>query len=83
MTGDWQSILLILGFAAFLFFIYTLVPLTLVKGGAALLNLSLLTSDAFGVIFALFLFDAEVQSHFLTSLSTFVSSLSFSSSLWR
>lgn len=50
-----------LGFAAFLFAMYSVVPYMLRLSGSTLFNLSLLTSDAYAIIFGMFFF-AKVPS---------------------
>jgi solute carrier family 35 protein F1/2 len=52
---------LLLGFAGFLFLMYSVVPYVLILSGSTLFNLSLLTSDAYAVIFGIFLFGKQVR----------------------
>ncbi len=47
---------LLLGFAGCLFLLYSLVPLLLKQSSATVMNLSLLTSDVYSLLFGLFLF---------------------------
>ena len=59
---DYQIVLLLLGFAGCLFVMYSVVPMFLRKAGATAMNLSLLTSDFYGLLFGIFLFGFEVFS---------------------
>ncbi|KAL8144434.1 hypothetical protein V2J09_017466 [Rumex salicifolius] len=49
------------GFSAAMFFFYSLVPILLKVSGAALLNLSLLTSDMWAVVIRIFLYHEKVD----------------------
>jgi solute carrier family 35 protein F1/2 len=53
-------VLLILAFAICLFAMYSIVPYMLVLAGATLFNLSLLTSDVYAIVAAIFLFNTVV-----------------------
>jgi solute carrier family 35 protein F1/2 len=54
---SWEIVGLLAGFGVCLFCIYALVPLALERSGATFLNLSLLTSDVFAIIFGIFYFN--------------------------
>jgi solute carrier family 35 protein F1/2 len=56
LTWSWPIVGLLFGFTAFLFTMYSLVPLLLTLSGSAFFNLSLLTSDVYAIIFGVFLF---------------------------
>lgn len=58
-AADWSAgavPALIVGFALCMFALYSLVPVLLVWSGATMLNLSLLASDAYSMLFGVFLF---------------------------
>ncbi|EFC44348.1 predicted protein, partial [Naegleria gruberi] len=62
MNTKWtpQSMMYMAGFAASMFFIYTLVPHLIRWSSATFMNLSFLTSDIFAVIASVFLFGQSV-----------------------
>eukprot|EP01125_Pyxidicula_operculata_P007739 TRINITY_DN2619_c0_g1_i6.p1 TRINITY_DN2619_c0_g1~~TRINITY_DN2619_c0_g1_i6.p1 ORF type:complete len:327 (+),score=11.59 TRINITY_DN2619_c0_g1_i6:183-1163(+) len=60
MNWNWDVISLLLGFTACLFLVYSYIPFVLVLGGATLFNLSLLSSDLFAILSAVFLFHNQV-----------------------
>ncbi|EGC32006.1 hypothetical protein DICPUDRAFT_7463, partial [Dictyostelium purpureum] len=60
----------IVGFAVCLFIMYSFAPMMMEIAGATVMNLSLLTSDIFGIIAAIFLFDRSLS--WLYFLSFFV-----------
>ena len=60
IAADWQVILLLAGFVACMFAMYSLTPIALVLGGSALFNVGLLMSDAYAVIAAIFFFQQTV-----------------------
>eukprot|EP00051_Salpingoeca_urceolata_P015637 m.204098 g.204098 ORF g.204098 m.204098 type:complete len:157 (+) comp18461_c1_seq3:109-579(+) len=57
-STDWGSrpLALLFGYTACLFALYSLVPFLLQRSSATMLNLSLLTSDVYSLLFGLFLF---------------------------
>lgn len=61
VVADSSAIALIVAFALFLFTMYSIVPFALVLGGSALLNINLLTSDAYAILAAEFLFHSSVR----------------------
>lgn len=70
--GTWTSVTwsgstvgLMLGYAACLFAIYSLVPIVLVMSGATFLNLSLLTSDVLAIIVGVLLFHYTLSLWYL------------------
>lgn len=54
-------VFLYLGFILALFILYAWSPVMMLKSSATLFNLSLLTSDAFAILAAIFLFDKVVK----------------------
>uniref|UniRef100_A0A6B2L9V4 EamA domain-containing protein n=1 Tax=Arcella intermedia TaxID=1963864 RepID=A0A6B2L9V4_9EUKA len=61
---SWDIASLLIAFTACLFLVYSVLPIALILGGSALLNLSLLTSDVFAIITSIFLFKAELNFTF-------------------
>jgi len=57
---NWEIVLWMLLFAACLFSMYSIVPYYLRKAGATAMNLSLLTSDFYGLLFGIVLFGFQV-----------------------
>lgn len=53
--------LLLIGFALFLFTLYSLVPILMRLSSATIFNLSLLTTDFYSLLFGLFLFHYKVS----------------------
>ncbi|KAL6067718.1 Solute carrier family 35 member F1-like [Balamuthia mandrillaris] len=74
-TWNTPVVLLMLGFAACLFLLYSLTPFVLQMSGSTMFNLSLLTSDGFAIIAGIFLFDHVVM--FFSFPFSFLSFLSF------
>ncbi|KAM7264728.1 hypothetical protein ACFE04_002411 [Oxalis oulophora] len=60
-TWSTDIILAIVGYTASSFVFYTLTPFVLKLGGAAMFNLSLLTSDMWAVVFRIFLYRQKVD----------------------
>lgn len=58
--NDYITLLYMVGFLVCMFAFYSLVPILLQMSSATYMNLSLLTSDFFSVLFAVFLFDAHL-----------------------
>ena len=54
------SVLPFVGFATCLFLLYTLMPLVIAKIGAMAVNLNLLSSDFYALLFGLFFFCYKV-----------------------
>lgn len=71
IVADWTVIALIIAFALFLFTMYSIVPFALIYGGSALLNINLLTSDAYAILAAEFFFNASVRSRSVLCLFYF------------
>ncbi|KAF2077602.1 hypothetical protein CYY_001065 [Polysphondylium violaceum] len=65
----------IVGFALCLFIMYSFAPIMMEVAGATLMNLSLLTSDIFGIFAAIFLFDRELSWLYFLSFVVIVSGL--------
>jgi len=65
----------IIGFALCLFIMYSFAPIMMEVAGATLMNLSLLTSDIFGIFAAIFLFDRELSWLYFLSFVVIVSGL--------
>ncbi|KAM9993420.1 hypothetical protein ACTFIZ_011375 [Dictyostelium cf. discoideum] len=70
MAWDGAIIGYIIGFALCLFIMYSFTPTMMEIAGATVMNLSLLTSDMFGIIVAIFVFDRDLS--WLYFLSFFV-----------
>eukprot|EP00775_Hariotina_reticulata_P010273 gene10273-10432_t len=73
------------GFALAMFFFYSAVPGVLIMGGAAVLNLSLLTSDAWSAL-ARFMwfggFQGSTAAYFVASLALVAGGITLDRSLW-
>lgn len=67
-TWTGETIALLAGFGICLFSLYSIVPPTLILGGSALWNISLLTSDMFGVLSSIYLFRKYPTNLFYVSL---------------
>ena len=59
IVWTWPVVWLLLGFTASQFISYSLVPLMMVFGGAALFNLSLLTADIYSLVASAAVFGRE------------------------
>ena len=68
-------IALIVGFALLLFIMYSITPHMMVLSGSTLFNLSLLTSDAYAVLFGLFLFHSRLHWAYWIALVIIVAGL--------
>eukprot|EP01104_Vermistella_antarctica_P017095 TRINITY_DN599_c0_g2_i1.p1 TRINITY_DN599_c0_g2~~TRINITY_DN599_c0_g2_i1.p1 ORF type:complete len:485 (-),score=93.62 TRINITY_DN599_c0_g2_i1:36-1490(-) len=69
---NWDVGMLLLAFNACMFSLYSLTPTCLRLGGATLLNLSLLTSDALSVLAGVLLFQTELSVMYFVSFGTIV-----------
>lgn len=67
-----KVISLVVGFALVLFTMYSITPYMMFISGSTLFNLSLLTSDAYAVIFGLFLFHSKLHWAYWIALSVIV-----------
>ncbi|KAM9957657.1 hypothetical protein ACTFIW_012624 [Dictyostelium discoideum] len=65
----------IVGFALCLFIMYSFTPTMMEIAGATVMNLSLLTSDMFGIIVAIFVFDRDLSWLYFLSFFVIVSAL--------
>ncbi|EFA81646.1 putative transmembrane protein [Heterostelium album PN500] len=65
----------IIGFAICLFAMYSITPFMMRIAGATMMNLSLLTSDLFSIIFAIFLFDRKLHWLYFLSFVIIISGL--------
>ncbi|KAM9998728.1 hypothetical protein ACTFIY_008380 [Dictyostelium cf. discoideum] len=65
----------IIGFALCLFIMYSFTPTMMEIAGATVMNLSLLTSDMFGIIVAIFVFDRDLSWLYFLSFFVIVSAL--------
>eukprot|EP00054_Salpingoeca_dolichothecata_P010133 m.57013 g.57013 ORF g.57013 m.57013 type:complete len:154 (+) comp18830_c1_seq1:203-664(+) len=70
LTGG--SVGLLVGFSVCLFLLYSLVPLLLQISGATMLNLSLLTSDVYSLLFGLFLFHYKFSGLYILAFCTII-----------
>ncbi|XP_029966009.1 solute carrier family 35 member F1 [Salarias fasciatus] len=68
VSWDWQIGLLYVGFSAFMFGLYSFMPVVMKRTSAASVNLSLLTSDLYTLFCGLFLFHYRFSSLYLVSL---------------
>jgi hypothetical protein len=66
-----------LGFSLCLFALYSITPYLMIEGSATVFNLSILTSDGFAILVAVFLFDHVVTLLLETVILTVVSRQSF------
>uniref|UniRef100_A0A3Q2ZCF2 Solute carrier family 35 member F1 n=1 Tax=Hippocampus comes TaxID=109280 RepID=A0A3Q2ZCF2_HIPCM len=64
---DWQIGLLYVGFSAFMFSLYSFMPLVMKRTSAASINLSLLTADLYSVLCGHFLFHYKFSCLYLLS----------------
>ncbi|XP_077366920.1 solute carrier family 35 member F1 [Festucalex cinctus] len=64
---DWQIGLLYVGFSAFMFSLYSFMPLVMKRTSAASINLSLLTADLYSLFCGLFLFHYKFSCLYLLS----------------
>ncbi|EGG23602.1 putative transmembrane protein [Cavenderia fasciculata] len=76
-TMDWNSGATgyMVGFALCLFIMYSATPFMMEIAGATLMNLSLLTSDIFGIVAAILLFDRQLSWLYFLSFVIIVSAL--------
>jgi solute carrier family 35 protein F1/2 len=63
---------LVIGFAILLFAMYSLTPHMMVLSGSTLFNLSLLTSDAYAIIFGIFLFHKRLHWAYWIALGVII-----------
>eukprot|EP01132_Coremiostelium_polycephalum_P002494 gene2494-3086_t len=75
MAWNGEVIGYIVGFAVCLFIMYSFAPWMMEVAGATMMNLSLLTSDIFGIIAAIFLFDRQLSWLYFLSLAVIISGL--------
>ncbi|KAK5579990.1 hypothetical protein RB653_000002 [Dictyostelium firmibasis] len=75
MTWSGGVIGYIVGFALCLFIMYSFTPTMMEIAGATVMNLSLLTSDIFGIIVAIFVFDRDLSWLYFLSFFVIVSAL--------
>ncbi|KAN0042574.1 hypothetical protein ACTA71_011382 [Dictyostelium dimigraforme] len=75
MTWNGGIIGYIIGFALCLFIMYSFTPTMMEIAGATVMNLSLLTSDIFGIIVAIFVFNRELSWLYFLSFFVIVSAL--------
>ncbi|XP_008294423.1 solute carrier family 35 member F1 [Stegastes partitus] len=64
---DWQIGLLYIGFSAFMFGLYSFMPVVMKRTSAASVNLSLLTADLYSLFCGLFLFHYKFSGLYLLS----------------
>lgn len=72
---NFPVIAMIIGFALLLFTMYSITPHMMVLSGSTLFNLSLLTSDAYAVLFGLFLFHDKLHWAYWIALVVIVGGL--------
>lgn len=77
MKWNFYTIGLILSFSMFLFMMYSLAPFVLKMSGSTMLNLSLLTSDAYAILFGVFLFGKKLTYLYFIALIVIVAGLLF------
>ncbi|KAM7367498.1 hypothetical protein PAMP_013790 [Pampus punctatissimus] len=77
---DWQIGLLYIGFSAFMFGLYSLMPVVMKRTSATSVNLSLLTADLYILFCGLFLFHYKFSGLYLLSFFIIILGLSLYSS---
>lgn len=75
MKWNFYTIGLILSFSMFLFMMYSIAPFVLKMSGSTMLNLSLLTSDAYAILFGVFLFGKKLTYLYFISLVVIIGGL--------